>query len=372
MEPLDSVVSSAERDHAKGVKCLAVARTEAAQKRQYNSQKTWQKLSDLVQQHFHGHKPYDWQLDTAEALLLGLDSMVIAGTGAGKTLPFVMPLLYNKASRIIIISPLKALQRDQKHRFQKMGISAIDVNGETWNPKLRQDLKDNKYQAILIRPEMCLQHEGFRELMKSSDFCNKLVGIVVDEAHCISQWGGDFCVAYGKLGDLHSYVPTNVPILATSATLAPAALKEVQHKLQIDSSNMFFLNLGNDRPNITPSVIEMQNSSNYSALLPLIEHLPSTCSPYLDIFHALHGPGSKKEALKCFRNGQKRILIAMEAAGMGADIPDIELVIQFGVPSSLEVWTQWAGRAGRSPTLQARAVLLAERSMFQQKRAPKK
>ena len=194
---------------------------------------------------------------------------------------------------------------------------------------------------------MCLQHEGFRELMKSSDFCNNLVGIVVDEAHCISQWGGDFHVAYGKLGDLRSYVPTNVPILATSATLAPAALKEVQHQLQIDSSNMFFLNLGNDRPNITPSVIEMQNSSDYSALLPLIgqdvtgpadlpkaiiftntiprmleilrfleEHLPSTCGPYMDIFHALRGSSSRKEALKRFRNGQKKILIATEAAGM--------------------------------------------------------
>ena len=194
---------------------------------------------------------------------------------------------------------------------------------------------------------MCLQHEGFRELMKSSDFCNNLVGIVVDEAHCISQWGGDFRMAYGKLGDLRSYVPTNVPILATSATLAPATLKEVQHKLQIDSSNMFFLNLGNDWPNITPSVIEMQNSSDYSALLPLIgqdvagptdlpkaiiftnsiprtleilrfleEHLPLTCSPYMDIFHALRASSSKKEAMKCFRNGQKKILIATEAAGM--------------------------------------------------------
>lgn len=123
MPPVQSVVSSAEHDHAKGVKCLAVARTEAAQKRQYNSQKTRQKLSDLVQQHFHGHKPYDWQLDTAEALLLGLDSMVIAGTGAGKTLPFVMPLLYNKASHIIIISPLKALQRDQVIQMQIISYS---------------------------------------------------------------------------------------------------------------------------------------------------------------------------------------------------------------------------------------------------------
>src|SRR5438128_1077555 len=112
MPPVQSVVSSAERDHAKGVKRLTVARMEAAQKHQYDSQKTRKKLSDLVQQHFHGRKPYEWQLDTAEALLLGLDSMVIAGTGAGKTLPFVMALLYTKASCIIIISILISLKRD--------------------------------------------------------------------------------------------------------------------------------------------------------------------------------------------------------------------------------------------------------------------
>ena len=123
MAPVQSAVSSARRDHAKGVKCLAVARMEAAQRHQYDSQKTRQKLSDRVQQHFQGHKPYEWQLDTAEALLLGLDSMVIAGTGAGKTLPFVMPLLYNKASRIIIISPLKALQRDQVIQMQIISYS---------------------------------------------------------------------------------------------------------------------------------------------------------------------------------------------------------------------------------------------------------
>ena len=119
MAPVHLVVSSARHDHAKGVKCLAVAWTEAAQKHQYDSPKTRKKLSDLVQQHFHGHKPYEWQLDTAEALLLGLDSIIIAGTGTGKTLPFVIPLLYNKAGRIIIISPLKALQQDQVIHMQK-------------------------------------------------------------------------------------------------------------------------------------------------------------------------------------------------------------------------------------------------------------
>ena len=123
MVPVHSVVLSARHDHAKGVKCLAVAQMKASEKHQYNSPQTWQKLSDLVQQHFHGHKPYEWQLDTAEALLLGLDSIVIAGTGAGKTLPFVIPLLYNKAGHIIIISLLKALQQDQVIHMQNIRYS---------------------------------------------------------------------------------------------------------------------------------------------------------------------------------------------------------------------------------------------------------
>jgi len=70
---------------------------------------------------------------------------------------------------------------------------------------------------------MCLDHEGFHELLKAPDFSQDLVGIAVDKAHCISQWGGDFRPTYGKLGDICSYVPTSVPILATSATLAKAA-----------------------------------------------------------------------------------------------------------------------------------------------------
>ncbi|KAF8215472.1 P-loop containing nucleoside triphosphate hydrolase protein [Mycena galopus ATCC 62051] len=75
--------------------------------------------------------------------------------------------------------------------------------------------------------------------------------------------------------------------------------------------------------------------------------------------------------MKQFRKGKIRTLVATEAAGMGADIPDIELVIQFGVPSSLAVWTQRAGRAGRFPGLQARAIMLVEKSMFRQQKPRK-
>jgi ATP-dependent helicase YprA (DUF1998 family) len=92
--------------------CLSCARTEAAAQSHYDSQKVQEELSQAMQEHC-GKAPYPWQLDAAEALILGLDSVVIAGTGAGKTMPFVMPLFWNKDKCIIIISPLKALQRDQ-------------------------------------------------------------------------------------------------------------------------------------------------------------------------------------------------------------------------------------------------------------------
>ncbi|KAF9231489.1 P-loop containing nucleoside triphosphate hydrolase protein, partial [Melanogaster broomeanus] len=402
MAPVQSVATSVQQDVERAERCLTHAQSEATRKHKYDSVETRAELTRLVT-HSCGKVPYPWQLDVAEAMILGVDSVVIVGTGAGKTLPFVMPLLHDKTKSVIIISPLKALQRDQKRRFKTMGISAIDVNGDTWTSKMRQDLKNHQYQAVLLGPEMCLQHEGFRELLKSPDFTKSLVGVVIDEAHCISQWGGDFRTAYSKLGELRSYVPPSIPILATSATLAPGALQEVRQKLQIDSLTSFFVNLGNDRPNITPYVLQMKNSSDYAALLDLVakgvrspedlskmiiftnsiqktleiqrflqQHLPISCWAYVDIFHALRSARSKKRSLEHLRTGQTKILVATEAAGMGADIPDIEAVIQFGVPSLLEVWTQRSGRAGRTPDLQARAILLVERSMFQLQKSVKK
>ncbi|KIJ10154.1 hypothetical protein PAXINDRAFT_86470, partial [Paxillus involutus ATCC 200175] len=296
-----------------------------------------------------GKVAYPLQLDATEALILGLDSIVIVGTGAGKTMPFIMPLLSDKRKGVIIISPLKALQRDQvtPPMFRKMGVSAINVNGDTWSPQMSKDLEDHKYQAILLGPEMCLEHEGFHDLFKSSSFTKNLVALVIDEAHCISQWGGDFRTSYSKLGELRSYVPTTVPILATSTTLAPSTLEEVRDKLHINPKKSFFVNLGNDRPNITPSVIQMRNASDYGALLELIvegvsspedlaktivftnsiqktleiqrflhSHLPICCYPYIDIFHAHRTARLKHRTLERFYRGHIKLLVATEAAGM--------------------------------------------------------
>ena len=106
------LLSAHELARQQSYQILEGARREAAAKSNYNSGLTRSELSNTFRERF-GAVPHEWQLDTAEAILLGLDSIVIAGTGAGKTIPFMLPLLVDEKKKIVIISPLKILQDDQ-------------------------------------------------------------------------------------------------------------------------------------------------------------------------------------------------------------------------------------------------------------------
>jgi len=269
-------------------------------------------LSTLFHVRF-GSDPYEWQLDVTEAILLGLDSIVIAGTSSGKTIPFMLPLLLDDKKKVLILSPLKVLQDDQvspffilqvgpnimlqTERFEKMQLSAAAVNGDTWSPALQQvryflclllayaqinyfaqNLKDGHYRAILTLPEMCLKHDPFRNVLTSMSF-QDICMVIVDEAHCIAQWGGDFRTAYGKIGKLRAFFPPHISILAMSVTLTASALLEVHSQLSIDADDCFFLNLGNDCPNIAYSVHPMNSATDYESLLPLLTNKPEPSTP---------------------------------------------------------------------------------------------
>ncbi|KAJ3524971.1 hypothetical protein NMY22_g10774 [Coprinellus aureogranulatus] len=357
---------------------------------------------NVMKERFHrrfGFPAEPWQLDVAEALCLRLDCVVVSPTGSGKTFQYALPLIKDKKAKALILSPLKVLQADQVARFRRLGIRSVAVNGDTWKPKLQKKLKRGKIQAIFTSPEMCLQHPGFREFLSNAIMAKDIAMVVIDEAHCISQWGGDFRKDYGQLERLRAFFPTHVPFLATSATLTPPALRDVQNHLGIELDKAFFLNRGNDRPNVCMSVQHVKSPHDYDAILPLLSHtndapsalehirktivfvnsvtsaqvlaqhikdqLPEALRGYVDVLHAQRTPRAKHRVMKDYREGRTLILIATEAAGMGADIPDVEQVIQLGVPQSLAVWVQRAGRAGRDKTLKARAILLVEPSVFQ-------
>ncbi len=433
---------------ARSANLLDSARAHATKSAVYSSLEARNLIIHEVQKRCEGKIPYDWQLDVSEALLLGLDSIVIAGTGAGKTLPFVMPLLADKTNKkkVIIVSTLDELEADQvfKHtfkrifeliykqaqRFKQMGLTATPVNSQVWTKDLHkvriyafyticylilcQDIMQNKYRVLLTSPEMLLEHPEFSKLIRSSDFMQDVALIVIDEAHCISQWGADFRVKFGELEKLRSYIALDVPILATSATLTPTVLAEIQQKLSYSTDKTYLLDLGNDRHNITPIVSRMKSAKDLTALdfvldealceprQPLVRtliyvntrelaqnmwshlarQLPADLRHQVDFIHARRSQRAKKRAMRRFRNGDIKILCATEVAGMvrpyiitnyptfhsvllfqGLDIPDIDRVVQYMLPKTLNEWVQHYGRAGRGGQ-PAMGILLVEPSAF--------
>ena len=113
MAPVQSRIENHENDEECAARILETAREDAKKKSKYDSKTTRDKIYQEFRARFNNHEPYDWQLNVAEALVLGLDCSVIAGTGAGKTMPFVMPLFADPTKQVLILSPLNALEEDQ-------------------------------------------------------------------------------------------------------------------------------------------------------------------------------------------------------------------------------------------------------------------
>ncbi|KAF8119134.1 P-loop containing nucleoside triphosphate hydrolase protein, partial [Boletus edulis] len=217
---------------------LEKSRNSALHASGYQSESTCQVLSKACFECCN-QVPYEWQLDAAEAFLLGLNCTVLAGTGSGKSLPFVMPAMVQD-SIIVVISPLNALEDDQVSRCRKMGLKAIAVHHNTISRALCEELCQLKYQIIYTSPEMVLENPSFKMVLCAPGFHSHLIGIVIDEAHCIVEWGQGFRTVYGQLNKLRSLVPARLPIYATSATVTP-------------------------KPNIYPKVCTIPNSTTYSA-----------------------------------------------------------------------------------------------------------
>ncbi|GLB41684.1 putative P-loop containing nucleoside triphosphate hydrolase protein [Lyophyllum shimeji] len=377
---------------------LEKAREGAKAARGYCSATTRAKLSEEFSARMNQRRPYDWQVDVAEALILGLDCTVIAGTGAGKTMPFVMPLFVEPKKVVIIISPLNALEEDQRSRFTALGLDAAAVNGETYNKQLHKDIETGKYQVLVTSPEMCLQHEAFRQLLSTAKFARRIGAIIVDEAHCITQWGKAFRTEYSRLGSLRAFVPTKPPVLLTSATLTPLSLAQARITMNIDSSTSYHVNQGVDRPNIKWSVRRMPTGKDLeslaflippdvnhassiipstmvffddinlsmAALLYLQNKLPTERRHEITVYNSRRTVRAKQNVMAMFREGRIRILLTTEAAGMGCDIPHVVRVVQFMVPHSLDSWMQRGGRAGRDPSQLAQAILLVQPTVFQE------
>jgi len=212
-----------------------------------------------------------------------------------------------------------------------------------------QEIEERKHRVLLTSPEMCLEHPKFSKLMRMPEFTQGILAFVVDEAHCISQWGDLFRKKYADLEKLWSFIPDYIPILATSATIPLHILNDIRLKLCLSEAHTFTVNLGNDRPNITPIVCRMHGAANdLDALNFAIDEArdPGTNSftrtiiffnthdlaykgykhlrglvfaetrAQIDFLHAGRTRLAKRKVMNNFKDGKLDILCATEIAGM--------------------------------------------------------
>ncbi|KAI0077523.1 P-loop containing nucleoside triphosphate hydrolase protein, partial [Panus rudis PR-1116 ss-1] len=353
-------------------------------------------------------EPRNFQIEGTRAQLEGTDMIIQAPTGCGKTAvaagPHVWPSSEGKIT--IVISPLLALEEEMVHTFARdFKLSAIAVHnkngGCSWSTA--QKLLSDSYQILLVSPEMIQSHTFINRVLRNPKFSRRVLSIVVDEAHCISHWGADFRKKYASLGIVRAFLPCNTPVIAMTATLTARARRDIH---TFSKGHSRFINIGNDRPNVSVVVHSCEHPQNCYAdldfVIPatvnalsdipktwvyvdniatgneIIDHLENillsritstdrlgdNCSGAIRPFNAVLSLSYRRAAMEAFREGKIRVMVCTDAAGMGCDIPDVEVVVQWMLPKTFSNWIQRAGRAARGRGRKGLAVLIVAPAIY--------
>lgn len=309
------------------------------------------------------------QEEIINAIIQGRDVLGLLPTGGGKSLCFQVPTLL-KEGICIVVSPLIALIENQVNNLQNNNIKAIGLKGGLkFNEvdKLLDNCIYGNYKFLYLSPER-LRQELVQERIKAMNVSL----FVIDEAHCISQWGHDFRPAYLGCHVLRELHPT-IPIVALTATATKRVSDDIVNSLQLKDpllkKDSFF------RKNIGFGVISTEDKNNYlkrycksaknsSIVYVRSRRIAEELSNFLNknglkstFYHGGIDHKSKSKRLNVWLQDEVSIMVATNAFGMGIDKPDVELIIHYQIPDSLENYFQEAGRAGRNGAY-AKAILL--------------
>ncbi|OQA82755.1 MAG: ATP-dependent DNA helicase RecQ [Lentisphaerae bacterium ADurb.Bin242] len=298
----------------------------------------------------------DHQEEIVSSVLDGEDLCVVMPTGAGKSLCYQLPLLMRN-SFSIIVSPLISLMKDQVDALRDKQIPAAFINTSISSAEQFAILRaaaSGEVKLLYVAPER-FQTPSFRAFLQS----NAPETLIVDEAHCISQWGHDFRPSYLRLGEVLEQF--SIPqVCAFTATATPKVRDDILRQLK--RPEMRLCVAGFKRPNLAFSVLELSGTEQKNRQLAvLLKHRVPTiiyASTRKNVemlqeefsciaYHAGMSDEARNQAQERFMNESAPVLAATNAFGMGIDRPDVRRVIHYNIPGSIEAYYQEAGRAGR-------------------------
>lgn len=313
------------------------------------------------------------QLEAINSTLSGRDVFVLMPTGGGKSLCYQLPAIIGSGTTsglTVVISPLIALMNDQVQHLLELDIPATIINGD-----MSADEKKTNFDILFtggiikllyITPEMLAKSPQMSRLLTNLHQNKRLARIVIDEAHCVSQWGHDFRPDYKELGTLRSSYP-GIPVIALTATATPRVRNDVINCLQLRLCDHFSQSF--NRPNLFYEVRPKTRNvlSDISCIIKEKHHMETgviyclsrdncekvastlrdTYSIIAEHYHANMTKREREEVSRRWQNGKTQVIVATIAFGMGIDKPNVRFVIHYSIPKSLEGYYQETGRAGR-------------------------